>query len=127
MQIGKIGFAELARKISARWNEITPEMKKPYVSLALKEKLIYYRKVHELENVNNLEHTLTSEKKEDCCKINQSILTPTTPPLILSPIPSQADLMTNFEPLPLTHNYASSIFDKGACEFLLSVFENNKE
>eukprot|EP01083_Nonionella_stella_P117122 348645_1 len=115
---GKIGFAELARKISARWNEITPEMKKPYVSLALKEKLIYYRKVNELENMDNLEHTLSSDKKEDSCQINQTILTPTTPPLVLSPIPSQVDLVTNFEPLPFTCNNASAIFDKGACDIL---------
>ena len=35
---GKIGFAELARKIASRWNSIDPETKKYYERLAAEDK-----------------------------------------------------------------------------------------
>ncbi len=134
---GKIGFAELAKTISQRWKKCTLEMKKHFESLALVEKRRYYDdllvyRVKQLHtSVQNDQFNMNYPRKEDKslrrCQQISSPVSSLPPSLIQSPCPSQHELGTDLEPLPISHvGDSSSLIDRGVCEFLLSAFANEK-
>ena len=50
---GKMGFAEMAKTIAAKWNSIDAETKKKFESLALDEKIRYKKKMYEWKQLLN--------------------------------------------------------------------------
>eukprot|EP00522_Entomoneis_paludosa_P006198 CAMPEP_0172446344 /NCGR_PEP_ID=MMETSP1065-20121228/5958_1 /TAXON_ID=265537 /ORGANISM="Amphiprora paludosa, Strain CCMP125" /LENGTH=279 /DNA_ID=CAMNT_0013197435 /DNA_START=112 /DNA_END=951 /DNA_ORIENTATION=+ len=49
---GKLGFAEMARLVSAKWKKITPEEKAPFDELAKRDTLRYKREMQEWKSQN---------------------------------------------------------------------------
>ena len=61
---GKIGFAELARKIAAEWKVIDAQSKKRFQALAAQDKVRFQRELEEWKLENNIEDNSQPKKTE---------------------------------------------------------------
>ena len=120
---GKIGFQDLARKISAAWKGLTDDERSEYITIAradkeryLQEKEAWQDSVAELERIHSswsLENISwgqsRSKKSNKISKTNQcSSRTPSAicPPHLISPSRTPSPILASdniFEPTPISH------------------------